>query len=352
MSKRNRIKNQPDRNQKKGKIEPKLSSYEPVTIEIPLIEVKDEDIETQMQETAERFPEYVNEGDRPVQESDYLVISMKTTDGEYPLENLTYDKRRISLDDEYIPAGLKEHLLEMKVEETKTISYQAPGPQIDKADDPIMVNVSSVVTLHEIQKPVVAEITDAWVSKYIPGADTVDEFRSRVKRQMEGKANAYTEDFKYSQCAAILASRLEGSIPDELFEQGMSSSKAEFEAMLKQTGMTKEQYLERQGMSEEELTFQFMAKGRQMISEGMALEAMANHLNLTIEDEDINAVFGNVTPQQAENMRKSYEQAGKGEELRRMAYCGKALEYVVAHAAISHKSSLGSQNPFENLAQN
>lgn len=351
MSKRNRIKNSGNRKPIKNSSSITLSSYDDVVLEIPFIEISDAQVLEQMEETARSFPEYRAVDAREIQPQDHLMVTMKTSDGSYPVSNLTYENHLLDLSDIYMPVGLREHLMTMKVGETKTVSYEAPGPQIDKSEEAVLIPVESVITLHEIQEPYIPEITDEWVATYIPGADTVEEFRMRVKRQMENKAKTYYEEMKYSQCAAVLASRLEGRIPDELFEQGMNSSKREFETMLKQTGLTREQYLQRQGMSEEELTFQFMSKGRQMISEGMALEAMADYLELEVEDEDIDAIFAGATEQQIVNMRKSYEATGRGEELRRMAYCGKALEYVVAHAKVTKKRLTGSMNPLDNLPE-
>jgi trigger factor len=316
-------------------------------IEIPTIEITDEDIEEQMKKTAESFPEFRKVEDRAIALDDTLLLSIETFDGAadcgIPSNPLSKKNQRVSLQDEYLPISLRGKLLDMKVGETSTVVYQTSGSQIDKNDEPAIIEVTSTVTIHEIQEPFIPEITDEWVAKFIPGANSIPEFRARVKRQMEGKAQAYFEEMKYAQCATALAARLEGGIPDELFERGIASAKQEFEAMLKQNDITKERFMKRQGITEEQLTFQFMARGRQMIAEGMALEAMADHLQLTVDEDDINAVFGDVTPQQASNMRATYERAGKTKELHRMAYCGKALEYVVAHAKITPKRLTGNR---------
>ena len=347
MSKRNRVKNNPERKITPQRPELRLSSYDPVSVEIPFIEIEAAEIEEQMHATALSFPEFRKVAGRHLQPQDHLLISMMSSADSGPIDNLTYQRQRIALTDEFIPEELKKKLLEMTIGQTQSIEYQAETGETNEDGSSKIIKVSSTVTIHEIQEKVDPEITDAWVEKYIPGATTVEEFRNRVKQQMEGKANLYYEDMKYTQCAAQLASRLIDSIPDELFEQGMAAAKQEFETSLRQKGMTKEEYLRRQGINEEQLSIQFMMKGRQMIAEGMALEAMAHHLDLKIDDTDIGAVFGpDVTPQQVENMRKSYEQAGKIDELYRMAACGKALDYVVAHAIVTHKKPQESLNPF------
>lgn len=348
MSKRNRIKNNRERDSRKGRPSLSLSSYDPVTIEIPFVEITEEEIDEQIRATAAMFPDYVPITDRSAQPQDYLLVSMTSSTEDGPLENLSYQRQRIALADEHIPPFLKEELMKAAPGDTRTVDYDAPTGEGSGSGGIEQVRVRSTFTVHEVLRENEPEITDAWVETYIPGARTVEEFRERVRKQMEGKANAYYEEMKYTQCASALAARLEGGISDDLFEQGISAARQELETSLKKRGISKEEYLKKQGLSEEQLSIQLMMKGRQMIAEGMALEAMAEHLELRIDDADIRAVFGRgVTEQQAENMRASYEKAGKLNELYRMAACGKALEHVVAHAQVTHtKPHDTTLNPF------
>lgn len=346
MSKRNRLKSNKGNERKHAVLS--LSSYDPVVVEIPIIEVTDTMVEEEMRNTALKFPDFKHVSGRTVQEKDHVLISMTTTHEGEEVENLSYEQRRIAVSDKYIPEGLKANLINMSVGETKTIEYKADSGEFDEKGNPLFIKVSSLVILHEIQEERSPEVTDEWVKKWIPGAQTVDEFRERVTRQLEGKAHAYNEEMKYSSCTAALAQRLEGSISDDLFEQGIAAAQQSFEDFLKQSHLTREEYLQRNGLDENQLSVQFMMQGRQMIAEGIALEAMADHLELEANDDDINAVFGSdLSPLQVQNMRDAYERADKTEELIRMARCGKALEHVVSSALISRKKLTGSMNPFE-----
>ena len=316
---------------------PVLSSYDPVEVTVPRIVFPDEVIEDQIAQLAQRMKAMQPIEPRPLRPSDRIYIDMTTVDEEGErLENLC-GKRHVNLKDEFIPQGFKDGLMGLEVGKEQTFEYDAPTPENDAEGNAITIRVRATVTLLEIQEERVPEITDEWVKKSVPGAETVEELRNNVREQMEAKAGAFSRSALYEMCAAELSTRLEGGIPDAEFERGILAAQQEFDAQVKKEKMTKEQYLAAHGMNENQLSVQLMAQGRAMVSQGRALEAMARHLGLTVTDEDIEASFGEVTPAQARNLRQAYEDAGRGAELKRMALCGKALDHVVKTAKITYR---------------
>ena len=316
---------------------PTLTSYDPVEVTVPRIVFPKEVIEGQIEDLAKRMKTMKATDPRPLRPDDRIYIEMTTVDEEgVILENLC-GKRHVNLSDDFIPRGFKDGLMGLEVGQEQTFEYDAPTPENDAEGNAITMPVSATVTLLEIQEEVVPEITDEWVKSSVPGANSVEELRENVRKQMETKSGAYSRSALYELCAAELATRLEGGIPDEEFERGILAAQQEFNAQVQKEKTTKEEYLAAHGMTEEQLSVQLMAQARSMVSQGRALEAMARHLGLTITDDDINASFGEVTPAQARNFRKAYEDAGKGDELKRMALCGKALDHVVKTAKITYR---------------
>lgn len=331
---------------------PVLSSYDPVEVTVPRIVFPDDVIEDQITQLAQRMKAMQPVEPRPLRPDDRIYIDMTTVDeaGER-FENLC-GKRHVNLSDGFIPQGFKDGLMELEVGKEKSFEYDAPTPDNDADGNAITIPVQATVTLLEIQEERVPEITDEWVKKSVPGADTVEELRKNVREQMEAKAGAYTRSALYELCSTALAARLEGGIPDAEFERGILAAQQEFDAQVKKEKTTKELYLKAHGMNEDQLSVQLMAQGRSMVAQGRALEAMARHLGLTVTDEDIEASFGEVTPAQARNLRQAYEDSGRGAELKRMALCGKALDHVVKTAKITYRDMpqtlAGSAQPSSN----
>ena len=316
---------------------PVLSSYDPVEVTVPRIVFPDEVIEDQITQLAQRMKSLEPVEPRPLRPDDRIYIDMTTVDAEGErLENLC-GKRHVNLADAFIPQGFKDGLMGCEVGKQISFEYDAPTPENDAEGNAITMKVSATVTLLEIQEERIPEITDEWVKKSVPGAETVEELRRNVREQMETKGGAYSRSALYEICAQELASRLEGGIPDDEFERGVIVAQQQFNAQVEKEKTTKELYLRSHGMTEEQLNIQLMAQGRTMVSQGRALEAMARHLGLTVTDEDIEKSFGDVTPAQARNFRMAYERSGRSAELKRMALCGKALDYVVKNAKITYR---------------
>ena len=319
-----------------GGIAPELSSYGPVEVTVPKITFPEDTIDEQIAQLAQQMTIYVKAEDREIRPDDQLYIAMETVQDGAPLENLS-GERHISLADSFMPDGFKDQVAAMKVGETKTFDYDAPTAENDAEGNAITAKVTSTVTVLEIQEEAVPEVTDEWVKKSIPGANSIEELRRNVRTQMESKAAGYSRSALYEQCAAELASRLTTRIPDDVFERGIQQAHSQFLEQLKQQNIEEPAYLLREGITKDQLNMQLMIQGREIVAEGMALEAMANHLHLKVTDKDIDASFGNVSPAQAAQMRKAYEEKGLMPELRRMALCGKALDSVVANAKISYR---------------
>jgi len=294
-------------------------------------------IEDQIAQLARRMKSPQAVEARPLRPDDRIYIDMATQDvrGER-LENLC-GKRHVNLSDEFIPSGFRDGLLGLEVGKQRTLEYDAPTVESDDEGNPITMRVVATVTLLEIQEERVPEVTDEWVRTSVPSAETVEGLRKLVRKQMEAKAGAFTRSSLYELCAQELSSRLEGGIPDEEFERGIMAARREFDERIKKKKTTKELYLAAHGMTEESLNVQLMARGRAMAAQGRALEAMARHLGLAVSDEDIEASFGKVSPARARSLRKAYENAGRGVELKRMALCGKALDHVVKTARVTYR---------------
>lgn len=300
-----------------------------------------------MRQAVADIPRFKAVGDRPVEAGDRVVITTVTHDAEgEPLGNLTRERLPVYLKDQFVPEGLRDGIVGMEVGETRRVGYRAPTPENDENGEAIKIDVVAQVTLNEIQAYSESGLDDAWVAATIPGASTVEEFRKVVRDQMEAKADHYTQEAVYAACAAELVNCIEGEIPDEMIMRGYEDARADFNRMLETQKTTKEEYLKCSGVTEEQLNVRLLLQGRKTIAEGMALEAMADHVNPKITDEDIDGVFGQASPMQIKKLREEYERMGKADELRRVARCGKAMDYVVEHAHIEYRAVGESVDPF------
>jgi len=313
-----------------------LSSYDPVEIFMPSVTVSEADVDQQLQALALQVPSYEKIEGAGALPDDERYIAIESAHAGEPFPPLT-GKRIFKLGEGFMPEEFDRQVGPMVAGETKTFDFDVPWKE--GADGtPVMSTVTSAVTVLEIRRQTTPEITDAWVSDNIPGASSVAGLRARIRQQMEPQLAQQVEQRKYFLAASALAERLEGSIPDELFEQALAGNREGFEANLRKQGMTKEQFLAQQGITEHQLTMQNLVQTREMLAQALALDAMADHLGLEVDDDEINAVFGARTPEQAAAARASAEAAGRLPEVRDLARRNKTVQWVVSNARITSEA--------------
>lgn len=310
-----------------------LSSYGPVEIHLPPVAVSQADVDQQLQALAQQIPSFDKIEGAGALPDDERYIAIESTHAGEPFTPLT-GKRIFKLGEGFMPEEFDKQVGPMLAGETKTFDFEVPWEE--GADgQPVMSTITSAVTVLEIRRQITPEITDAWVSQNIPGASSVSELRARIREQLEAQLAQQLEQRKYFLAASVLAERLQGAIPDDVFERALAGNREGFEVNLRKQGITKEQFLAQQGITEHQLTMQNLMQTREMLAQALALDAMADHLGLDVDDDEINAVFGARTPEQTAAARASAESAGRLAEVRDLARRNKTAQWVVGNAKIT-----------------
>lgn len=310
-----------------------LSSYDPVEIFLPPVTVSEADVDQQLQSLALQVPSYEKIKGAGALPDDERYIAIESTHAGEPFAPLT-GKRILKLGEGFMPEEFDKQVGPMVAGDTKTFDFDVPWEE--GADgQPVMSTLTAAVTVLEIRRQVTPEITDAWVSQNIPGASSVGELRARIREQLEAQLAQQLEQRKYFLAASALAERLQGAIPDDLLERALAGNREGFEANLRKQGITREQFLAQQGITEHQLTMQNLMQTREMLAQALALDAMADHLGLDVDDDEINAVFGARTPGQTAAARASAEGEGRLAEVRALARRNKTVQWVVGNARVT-----------------
>lgn len=316
-----------------------LSSYDPVSITLPEPAVSDAEVDEQLYRFAQSRATYEKVEDRHVEPTDFVFVSLETTKDGEPFKGLTTEGQMIKLGSGHMPEGFEREIASMSAGETKTFDFEGPSFELDENGEPKNDTFTTTVTIREIRQQVIPAITDAWVAANIPGFNTVPEFANTVRTQMQADRATEVEHMKHFACASTLAKRLEGHIPDDLFEMGIAQTHQMFEMDLKRQGLTKEAFMQQRGLDEQRLNMELLMQAREMLAQGLALDALAEHLGLTLEDSDLDEVFGGNTPEETAAARKACEDAGQMPQAREAALRGKALKWLVETATIEYRKA-------------
>lgn len=311
-----------------------LSSYDPVTVQIPEVTVTDEEIDAQILNMAERAATTVADKGAEVTSGVEIVmgISSKFKDTGEEIGNLTAERRVYATGSGYLPEEFDEQILGMKDGESKTFDFDLPGMPGGEGELGKPRTATTTVNIIQVNKKVVPSITDAWVEVNVPEAKNVEGLREMLRKQGMEYKNKEQENMKYFMTASALAQRFKGYIADNIYEYTQGDMLANLNEQLKQNGLTLQQYIENMGMDEQSFNMQFMMQVRETLRQSFALDALARHLKLSITEEDIADTISRMAPGNEERARADLEGSGRTYLLREATVRSKANKWLVETA--------------------
>jgi trigger factor len=316
-----------------------LESYEPVKVKITRPVVTDAEIEAQLYALAENFASTVADEGAEVADGQEISIAIETTEvatGE-PMRNLTAPKRVYQTGDGFLPAEFDDAIRGMKAGESRSFEWGLPGLE---GQEPMPV--SSTVTLLQVNKKIIPAITDAWVEAKIPNANNVAELKEMIRKEGEEYKAKELEAQKFFTTASELATRFKGYIADEIYEYTRANMLQGIQASLQQQGIDLKTYIQQQGMDEQQFSMQVMLQVRESLRQGFALDALARHMKLTVNDDDYKDALSRIAPGREDQARKEYEGTGRSYMINEAALRTKANKWLVETATYEYFEQPGA----------
>jgi trigger factor len=170
-------------------------------------------------------------------------------------------------------------------------------------------------------------------AKKYGNAETMDEYRASVRKQLEGRKHASAMDHAKSMILAQLAKASEGELPSILVEAAYQNEMQQFQQQLQMQRMSLDRYLSQVQQTREAFTARVHAVAEQNTRARMALLQIAQNENLVPTDEEIDAQL----TQRAERAKKTLEEIKEKTDvaaMRRTEAIRRAADYVVEHSTI------------------
>lgn len=309
-----------------------LSSYEPVRIEVPEFVMPEFDVDEEIRSNFNMYPDFVTAAPHPVGPDDSCLIAMEMRFEGQRLDGISTDGRIYSVGKGFMPESFDDNVIGMDVGETKTFSFV--GESTDRDGKTVSREYECTVTVKEIKEEVMPELTDEWVRKVMPSYDSIDALRADVAKGMKQQAKHDHEMQVMTIAQTELAERLIGEIPDAAFEPTAASIEATLRNQLSQQGVSLTDFIDEQG-GEQNYKIGIMMQAKQTLRCDYALDALFEHENLVLTDEDIDGACAELNPMYPSMVRKEMESTGRGFALREVAARYAASRYLVDNAIIT-----------------
>ena len=311
-----------------------LSSYEPVRVKIPGVTVTEEEIDAQIDMISERAASMEAKEGAEVEANSEIVIGISTkrkgTEEEIPF--LTASRRVYLVSSGFLPEEFDKGIMGMKPGEKRTFDFDAAGLPTVGGEPGEPQRATTTVTLIQVNESVAPAITDEWIEANIPDVSNMAQLRELLRKQGSEFKAAEQENMKFYATASELAKRFEGMIADEIYEHASRDMLKNTEEQLRQNNMTLEQYLQNVGIDEQQFNMEMMVQVRETLRQSFALDALARHLKLLVNEEDIQDALSKMAPGNEAKTQSDFEATGRTYLLREAAMRIKANKWLAEQA--------------------
>lgn len=296
-----------------------LSSYDPVQLQVPDFQITDDTVADYIEREIESKAKLIPDDEAVVVfENSDVLVTVATNKAGMTVGPLTATAANYRLGSGVLPKIFDEKLLAMKPGDVEDFEFDLTSKNFIGLD--VTEHMSTHLELHSILKRENVELTDRWVKDNIPGAHDVDSYRRLVRRGLQDQGEDRRRQLTEQGAVNELAKRLpEVQLPAEYYEYSRAGLLQNVSAACNKSGVSVDEFCASQGLSKDRFMMQMLIRGRQVLREGLALDALARHENYVPDEKDISEALIRIDAQRPDEARKMLEMNGRTYQLREMA---------------------------------
>jgi trigger factor len=262
-----------------------LGEYKGLKIEKKVVEVKDEDVDKQVEQLRNHQSKMIDapEG-AEVADGDFTTLDFKGfIDGEafkggegkdYPLQIGS---------NSFIP-GFEAQLIGAKLNEERDVKVTFPEDY--QAKELAGKEAVFKCTVHSIKHKELPELDDAF-AKQASTFQTLDELKKDIRAKLEKNAEMKTENDRKTAAIQEATENAKVDIPQIMIDNRVTTMIQEMSMRLEQQGMKLEQYLQYAGTDIAKVREEYRETAEKNVKTDLMLEAVAKAENIQVEADDI-----------------------------------------------------------------
>ena len=261
-----------------------VTEYKGLTATKNAIEITDEAVDAEIESVRKRNARTIDITDRAVEDGDNVIFDFDGYVDGVAFEGGKAEKHDLLIGSGNFIPGFEDQIIGKNIGENFDVVVTFPEDY--HAAELAGKEAVFKCYIHEIKKSEMPEFDDEFV-KDVSEFDTVDEYKASVKANLTEKAEK-DEDAKVDdQLIKAITEKLEGEIPEVMFEDEAERCVRDYENRLRYQGMDLETFMKYTGQTIETLKTQFRPQAEQNVKTRLALEYIAKAENLTATEEDI-----------------------------------------------------------------
>jgi trigger factor len=268
-----------------------LADYKGLEVELPKIEVSDEDIDAGVENLRKEMAPLQNVDERAIVDDDLVLVDFQGYDDGEEMKQVGGENYSLEIGTGRNGKEFEEACLGMsKDEETsKDISFPADFP------NPVLAGktVEFKIKVRDIKERVLAEIDDDFAQDVGEDFKTVAELREHVSKNiLKEKKDARSGDLTDKVMMKILENH-QFEVPNRLVAQEVSEQIKQLESHLEKQGMT----LETAGLSQDKLVKEYREGAAKRVRGDFIIKKIAEKEEIKLSEDDVNSAFERVSKQ-------------------------------------------------------
>lgn len=265
--------------------EVELGDYKGLEIAKQETELTDEELEETVKQRLEAMADMVVKEDGQVEEGDTVNLDFDGyVDGEQ-FKGGQADGYDLEIGSGMFIPGFEEQLVGLKVGEEKDV--EVTFPEEYHAEELAGQPATFKTKINEIKTKEVPELDDELANELDSEANTVDEYKANLRKQLEESKQTEAENLQKEEAITLATDNAKIDIPEAMVKTEQDRMLQEFAQRIQQQGLDLETYYQISGQSEEDLRNQMSEDAEQRVKTNLTLSAIADKEDIQVSDEDI-----------------------------------------------------------------
>ncbi|HVM39743.1 MAG TPA: trigger factor [Acidimicrobiia bacterium] len=308
-----------------------IENYRGMRVVIPSPELTDDEVREQIDHLREQFAD-LEDSPTPLTDGDYAQIDLKGYVGEELVEGLSASDFLYEVGSEMLLPKLDEELRGQKPGAILEFEETLPERFGERAGETVQFRV----LVKEAKRKVLPELTDEWVQD-ASEFETVAELEADVRTRMSTIRRVQAQIGLRDKLLEQLADLVTDEAPEPLVNEETQRRLHDLLHRLEARGATIEQYMEANGLSQQEFVARVQDGAARAVKADLALRAVVEQENVEVSDAELDEEIARLAERverTPDEVRAELEHGGGLQAVRSEVARGKALQLVVDHAVV------------------
>lgn len=260
-------------------------------IQLESPEVTDEELASQLDRIREQFGE-VEEVERPAADGDFVSVDIRATVDGVEMEEASATELLYRVGTGGLISEADDHLLGTSAGDEVSFDSELPAGE----DDSGASTATFFVTVNEVKELVLPDLTDDWVDENTEYS-SVDELSASMRQRMEEMKTSTLSRRFADRALETLLDQIEIDLPPAILRSEMDELFHRFSHRLEEQEISLQDYFEVSGVTQEAFLADLEAQANRSLRTRVLLDAVIVDADLSVGDEDIDAVLYSVANQ-------------------------------------------------------